>query len=86
VTLTAGAQRALQRWDGSEMVEAAIEMSALTLDVVGRALFGADLAAQAPALGRALAGQGILSSGSNVFPDAAGWTAAACVRPPIYIP
>lgn len=34
----------------------ASEMSALTLDVVGRALFSADLGAQAPSLGRALAG------------------------------
>ena len=53
--MDAGAQRALRRWNGSPAVEVASEMSALTLDVVGRVLFGADLAAQAPSLGRALA-------------------------------
>jgi cytochrome P450 len=37
------------------MVDLAGEMSALTLDVVGRALFGADLVAQAPSPGRELA-------------------------------
>jgi cytochrome P450 len=42
--LDAGAQRALRRWNGSPAVEVASEMSALTLDVVGRVLFGADLA------------------------------------------
>jgi cytochrome P450 len=50
-----GARRALGRWAGSQVVDVASEMSALTLDVVGRALFSADLAAQAPSLRRALA-------------------------------
>jgi cytochrome P450 len=53
--MDAAAQRAVSRWNGSQVVEVASEMSALTLDIVGRALFGADLAAQAPSLGRALA-------------------------------
>ncbi len=53
--MDSGARRALGRWDGSQVVDVASEMSALTLDVVGRVLFSADLAAQAPSLGRALA-------------------------------
>ncbi len=53
--MDAGGQRAIERWTGLPVVEVAGEMSALALDVVGRALFGADLAAQAPSLGRALA-------------------------------
>lgn len=54
--MDAGAQRAVARWNGSQTVELATEMNALTLDVVGRTLFGADLAAEAPPLRRALAG------------------------------
>jgi cytochrome P450 len=53
--MDAAAQRALRRWTGSPVVDLAAEMSALTLDVVGRALFGADQVAQAPSLGRELA-------------------------------
>ena len=45
-----GAERALERWerlpDGAR-IDVAEEMSALTLDVVGRALFGADLGSAA---------------------------------------
>src|SRR5215469_7567576 len=54
--MDAGAQRAVARWNGSQAVELAAEMSALTLDVVGRVLFGADLTTEAPPLRRALAG------------------------------
>src|SRR5215470_1617454 len=36
--LDAGAQRAVARWKGSQVIEVASEMSALTLDVVGRVL------------------------------------------------
>jgi cytochrome P450 len=53
--MDAAAQRALHRWTSSPVVDLAGEMSALTLDVVGRALFGAGLAAQAPSPGRELA-------------------------------
>ena len=53
-TWTPGPARA-GRWDGSQVVDVASEISAVTLDVVGRVLFSADLAAQAPSLGRALA-------------------------------
>jgi cytochrome P450 len=53
--MDAGARRAVARWNGSQVVEAATEMSALTLDVVGRVLFGTDLVAEAPPLRRALA-------------------------------
>jgi cytochrome P450 len=53
--MDAGAQRAVRRWGGSRVVDVASEMSALTLGVAGRALFGADPATQDPSLGRALA-------------------------------
>jgi len=53
--LDAGAQRAVARWKGSQVIEVTSEMSALTLDVVGRVLFGADLIAEALPLRRALA-------------------------------
>src|SRR5215470_15068631 len=54
--MDAGAQRAVARWNGTQALELASEMSALTLDVVGRVLFGADLTTEAPPLRRALAG------------------------------
>ena len=48
------AQRAAERWtDGSE-VDLVAEMSAMTLDGAGTALFGADLRGQAPRITRAL--------------------------------
>ena len=53
--MDSAARRALGRWTGSQVIDVASEMSALTLDVVGRALFSADLAAQAPSLRRSLA-------------------------------
>jgi cytochrome P450 len=46
--MDAGAQRAVARWRGSLAVDVAAEMSALTLDEVGRVLFGADLLSRAP--------------------------------------
>lgn len=56
--MDAAAQRAVRQWTSSPVVDLASEMSALTLDVVGRLLFGMDLIAQAPSLGRSLtAGQ-----------------------------
>jgi cytochrome P450 len=56
--MDAAAQRAVRRWAGLPVIDLASEMSALTLDVVGRVLFGAELATQAPSLGRSLtAGQ-----------------------------
>jgi cytochrome P450 len=53
--MDAGAQRAAERWNGSQVVDVTSEMSALALDVVGRVLFGADLVAEAPSLRRTLA-------------------------------
>jgi hypothetical protein len=53
--MDAGAQRAAARWRGPQAVDAAAEMSAPTLDVVGRVLFAADLLSEAPPLRRALA-------------------------------
>ncbi len=43
-----------RRWRDGATVDVAREMSALTLIVVARTLFGADLAAEAPEIGRAL--------------------------------
>ena len=53
--MDAAARRAVARWNPAQAVDVAAEMSALTLDVVGRALFGADLIAEAPPLRRSLA-------------------------------
>jgi cytochrome P450 len=53
--MDAAARRAVHRWTSSPVVDLASEMSALTLDVAGRVLLGADLIAQAPSLGRELA-------------------------------
>ena len=53
--MDAAARRAVYRWTGSPVIDLAGEMSALTLDVVGRALFGADLVVQAHSPGRELA-------------------------------
>ena len=56
--MDAAARRTVRRWTSSPVVDLASEMSELTLDVVGRVLFGMDLIAQAPSLGRSLtAGQ-----------------------------
>lgn len=53
-----GARRLLERWDTLSdgiVVNASAEMAALTLDVVGRVLFSADLTKDAAGLGKALA-------------------------------
>jgi cytochrome P450 len=56
--MTAGAMRALTRWDAlppGAVVDVAAEMSALTLDVVGQVLLRFDLREDTARLGRALA-------------------------------
>lgn len=53
--MDAGAQRAVDRWDGPRVIDVASEMSVLAFDVAGRALFGTDLIAGAPSLRRTLA-------------------------------
>ena len=53
--MDAAARSTIRRWEGLPTIDVASEMSALALDVVERALFGADLVAQAPSLGRAFA-------------------------------
>jgi cytochrome P450 len=53
--MDAAARRAVRRWDGSPVVDVASEMSAIALDVAGRALLGTDLATQDPSAVRALA-------------------------------
>jgi cytochrome P450 len=59
--ITAAARRLATRWEGladGALVDVAREMSALTLEIVGLALFGADLTGDASRLSRALsAGQ-----------------------------
>jgi Cytochrome P450 len=55
--MTAGARRLVRRWDGladGPPVNVAREMSALTLEIVGHALFGADLTGDADELSRAI--------------------------------
>lgn len=59
--MTAAARRLVPRWDrlaDGSLVNVAAEMSALTLEIVGLALLGADLTGDAEQLGRAMsAGQ-----------------------------
>lgn len=55
--MTAAARRLVRRWDGladGSLVNVAREMSALTLEIVGHALFGADLTGDAGELSRAI--------------------------------
>jgi enediyne biosynthesis protein E7 len=55
--MTAGARRLVRCWDGladGSLVNVAREMSALTLEIVGHALFGADLTGDADELSRAI--------------------------------
>ncbi|HTS95815.1 MAG TPA: cytochrome P450 [Streptosporangiaceae bacterium] len=59
--MTQSAQRMAARWDslaGGSVINVSGQMSALALDIVGRALFGADLSGDADRVGRAMdAGQ-----------------------------
>jgi cytochrome P450 len=55
--MTAAARRLARRWDGlaeGSLVNVAREMSGLALDIVGLALFGADLTGDSDQLGRAM--------------------------------
>jgi cytochrome P450 len=55
--MAAAARRLVGRWDGladGSLVDVAATMSALTLEIVGLALFGADLTGDAEQMGRAL--------------------------------
>ncbi len=55
--MTAAARRLIRRWDGlaeGSLVNVAREMSALTLEIVGHALFGGDLTGDTDELGRAI--------------------------------
>jgi cytochrome P450 len=86
--MDAGAQLAAARWNGSQHVELATEMSALTLDIVGRVLFSADLTAEAPPLRRALAGEQWLGCWPRACPSPRrrhppGWSGArrGCSEP-----
>ncbi|HTP16733.1 MAG TPA: cytochrome P450 [Streptosporangiaceae bacterium] len=78
--MDAGAQRAAARWDGSRAVELASEMRALTLDVVGRVLFGADLIAEAQPLRQALAGGQWLGLLAGLLPLPRGPASTRVVR------
>jgi cytochrome P450 len=56
--MTAAAERMLSRWESlgdGAVLNVAAEMSALALDIVGRALFGADLSGEARQMSRAMA-------------------------------
>jgi cytochrome P450 len=59
--MTAAARRLARRWEGlaeGSLINVAAEMSALTLEIAGLALFGADLTGDAEQVGRAMsAGQ-----------------------------
>jgi cytochrome P450 len=59
--MTAAARRLVRRWDGladGSLINVAREMSALALEIVGAALFGADLTGDAERMGRMMsAGQ-----------------------------
>jgi cytochrome P450 len=52
--MTEHADRAQQRWQDGEVVDVAQAMTRLTLGIVGRTLFGADVDAEAKNVGRAL--------------------------------
>ena len=78
--MDAGAHRAVARWRGSQTIELATEMSALTLDVVGRVLFRADLVAEAPPLRRALAAGQWLALLGAFLPIAWGPASTRMVR------
>jgi len=78
--MDAGAQRAVARWNGTQALELASEMSALTLDVVGRVLFGADLTTEAPPLRRALAGGQWLGLLAGLLPVPQGPAPTRVVR------
>jgi cytochrome P450 len=54
-SFAAAARRAADRWSDSGEIDLVTEMSALTLDGVGTALFGTDLRGSAPRITRALA-------------------------------
>ena len=78
--MDAAARRAVARWNPGQAVDVATEMSALTLDVVGRALFGADLITEAPSLGRSLdAGQRLALLGA-FLPIPQGPTSTRVIR------
>jgi cytochrome P450 len=78
--MDAGAQRGVARWNGSQTVELATEMSALTLDVVGRVLVGADLISEAPPLRRAQAGGQWLGLLAGLLPVPQGPASTRLVR------
>src|SRR5215216_777529 len=54
-SFAAAARRASDRWSDGAEIDLVAEMSGLTLDGVGTALFGADLRGSAPQVARALA-------------------------------
>ena len=78
--MDAAAQRAAARWNGYQAIELTTEMSALTLDVVGRALFSVDLTAEAPPLRRALAAGQWLGLLAALLPIPTGQASTRLVR------
>ena len=78
--MDAAARRAVARWNPAQAVDVATEMSALTLDVVGRALFGADLITEAPSPGRSLAAGQRLALLGAFLPIPQGPTSTRVIR------
>jgi cytochrome P450 len=78
--MDAAAQRAVARWNPSRAVDVGTEMSALTLGVVGRALFGTDLVTQAPPLSRSLAAGQRLAVLGAFLPIPQGQVTSGLVR------
>ena len=78
--MDAAARRAVARWNPGQAVDVATEMSALTLDVVGRALFGADLITEAPSPGRSLAAGQRLALLGAFLPIPQGPTSTRVIR------
>jgi cytochrome P450 len=66
--MTESARRMIARWDshaGGSVINVSGQMSALALDIVGRALFGSDLSGEAEIMGRAMdAGQRVAVAAS----------------------
>ena len=66
--MTESARRMIARWDsmpGGSVINVSGQMSALALDIVGRALFGSDLSGEAEMMGRAMdAGQRVAVAAS----------------------
>jgi cytochrome P450 len=81
--MTAAAQRLLKNWEAlppRSVVDVAGQLSALALDIVGRALFSIDLAGDAPTVGRAMAAGQRVAVLATFLPLAWGPRSARALR------